>query len=410
MVKRDPPTSTINSQRAEETSIPASVKDQQQLDHQNNASTGASAAGVRAVTARLIALYFRAPAKAFFRTRVDYLAFARALNQRFQANGKWSWQMSTPGVLSHAIRIYGWGFIPSQLLPPLLANTLVGTVAYTSYLHILGNVHGPSSESTKRVFPPPPVSSTFAAGFVAGSIQSVVAAPVDALQVRFHTKDLLDGRYKNMWHYGYGKLRELGVRSIFAGWGLSLVRDSVGFGAFFATFEYIKAQSFYAFVTRYYGGLDLLSSDISYRQGRIGENDVTTIRPHYALEPSFLMLAGFSASAAQQFIQYPIGMVQNVYHTRLESVDRLLQENRLGSHAFRYYRHAYKQTFRMCSVQARRVGGWRKLLYRGFFKSTLKQIPSTSAGLVVFELIRRRYANEAEAVRIEKDGYDILLT
>lgn len=38
----------------------------------NNAATGASAAGVRALSAQLIAFYFRAPVKAFFRTRVEY--------------------------------------------------------------------------------------------------------------------------------------------------------------------------------------------------------------------------------------------------------------------------------------------------------------------------------------------------
>ena len=40
----------------------------------NNVTTGASAAGVRAFTAQAVAFYFRAPVKAFFRTRVDYLA------------------------------------------------------------------------------------------------------------------------------------------------------------------------------------------------------------------------------------------------------------------------------------------------------------------------------------------------
>jgi hypothetical protein len=38
----------------------------------NNAATGASAAGIRALSAQLVAFYFRAPIKAFFRTRVEY--------------------------------------------------------------------------------------------------------------------------------------------------------------------------------------------------------------------------------------------------------------------------------------------------------------------------------------------------
>ncbi|MCJ1319288.1 hypothetical protein MMC15_004624 [Xylographa vitiligo] len=203
------------------------------------------------------------------------------------------------------------------------------------------------------------------AGFTAGAIQSVVAAPVDALQVRFQTKDMLEGRYNNMWQYGYHKLRELGVRSIFAGWGLSLTRDSLGFGAFFATLEYVKAQSFYAIVTRYYGILDLHSSDISYSQGLIGEDDIISIRPHYALEPSFLMVAGFSASVAQQVVQYLTTMVRNIYHTRLESMDRLLAENHLRSQTFRHYGRAYKQTFKQCSLQSSPCRSVEKIVISG---------------------------------------------
>ena len=40
---------------------------------------------------------------------------------------------------------------------------------------------------------------------------------------------------------------------------------------------------------------------------------------------------------------------------------------------------------------------------------TLRQVPSTSAGLIVFEILRRKYALDEEEVRIHKDGYDILL-
>jgi hypothetical protein len=36
-----------------------------------NASTGASAATIRALSARMFAFYFRAPVKAFFRARVE---------------------------------------------------------------------------------------------------------------------------------------------------------------------------------------------------------------------------------------------------------------------------------------------------------------------------------------------------
>ena len=76
----------------------------------------------------------------------------------------------------------------------------------------------------------------------------------------------------------------------------------------------------------------------------------------------------------------------------------------------RNYAHAYKKSFQLCSVEAMQHGGWGRWAYRGFVMNTLKQIPSTSAGLVIFELVRRRYADESKAVKIEKDGYDILFT
>ena len=172
----------------------------------------------------------------------------------------------------------------------------IGAVLCTSYLQILGALYRPSAESTKRIYPPPPARDTFTAGFAAGTIQSVAAAPLDALQVRFQTCDILGRRYKHTWQYGKHKLQEIGVRGAYAGWSLSFLKDSLGFGVFFATFEYVKAQSFYAFVTRYYGGIQPHTIDESYRRGPDSAGGTKTIRPHYSIEPTFLLLAGISAT------------------------------------------------------------------------------------------------------------------
>jgi hypothetical protein len=39
----------------------------------NDVATGASAAGVRALSGQVLSFYFRAPVKAFFRNRVEYV-------------------------------------------------------------------------------------------------------------------------------------------------------------------------------------------------------------------------------------------------------------------------------------------------------------------------------------------------
>ena len=259
------------------------------------------------------------------------------------------------------------------------------------------------------MYPPPPISSTLLAGFSAGAIQSVVAAPLDALSTRFRTSEILNGRYATMWHYGGSKLKEIGPRGVFAGWSLSLIKDSFGYAAFFATFEYVKAQAYYEFIAMYYGDLKghLLSPILRPRVDETGPIDL--IKPHYAVEPFFLTLAGLSASITQQVIQHPLNLIQGIYNKSLENLDKEARITQSKSAVLSIYYSAYQKTYQQCLIQTKRAGGWRIWLYRGFLWNTLKQTPSTSLGLVIFELVRRRYGNETEAVRIEKDGYDIFL-
>ncbi|KAF2476757.1 mitochondrial carrier [Lindgomyces ingoldianus] len=375
-----------------------------------NAATGVQAAGIRAITARAVAFYFRAPVKAFFRGRIDYLGYARAINPHVQAELGWSWRMTTPALLAHAVRAEGWSFIPNQVLPPLMANTFIGAVLYTAYLQSLSSLHAPSSHHIKRSYPPPSISTTLSAGFIAGGVQSLLAAPFDALQVRFRTADILEGKYKTMWHYAGHKLHSIGVRGIFAGWTLSLVKDSFGAAVFFSTFETIKSQAYYEFITKYYGSRTrdtLLESAAHYRDDMDGR---PVIKPHYTIEPAFLLLAGISASITSQLVQHPLTELQTVHYRRLEALDYQAHDEKKPSRIMQRYYHAYEETFRQCKKLAKRAGGWRRYLYRDFFLNTIRQVPSTSAGLIVFELVRRKYAFENEEVTISKEGFEILLT
>ncbi|KAL4786674.1 mitochondrial carrier domain-containing protein [Aspergillus varians] len=387
---------------------PPPLEDTSRRNPRSNAATGASAAGVRALSAQLVAFYFRVPVKAFFRTRVDYMAFARAVYPHRSEGGRWSIHTTTPGLLIHAVRTYGWRFIPNQVMPPLLANAGVGAVLYTSYLQVLGALYEPVSQGVRRTYPPASPVHTFTAGLLAGSIQSIVAAPLDALQVRLRTNDIIEGRYQSMWQYGQHKLQQIGLRGIFAGWGLSIMRDSFGSAVFFSCFEYVKSQAYYSFLTRYY------ASQHSHKGGYLqssqsSDRGVPLIKPHYALEPCFLLAAGLVASIAQQTIQHPLNTIQNIHVARLEYLDHQATLGPSNRQMLRVYYLAYQETFKRCRRKATRAGGWARWLYRGFLGNALRQVPSTSAGLVIFELVRRKYANMADATYIRKDGYDILL-
>lgn len=284
----------------------------------------------------------------------------------------------------------------------------VGAVLYTSYLQVLGTLHEPVSQGVKRVWPPAPPSATFTAGFAAGTIQSIVAAPLDALQVRLQTSDMLEGQYRSMWHYGNHKLKQIGLRGVFAGWSLSFLRDSLGYAVFFSSFEYIKSQAYYSFITWYYGSIGADNIELLPFSGS-SDRGVPLIKPHYALEPCFLMVAGVIASVAQQVIQHPLSRIQDLHLGRLEYLDHQARLDHSRRQMLRLYYHAYQETWKRCRRKAERVGGLRRWLFRGFLSSSLRQVPSTSAGLIIFELVRRRYASLADSVHIQKDGYDILL-
>ena len=76
----------------------------------------------------------------------------------------------------------------------------------------------------------------------------------------------------------------------------------------------------------------------------------------------------------------------------------------------RAYYHAYQKTWSICKAEADTAGlSMIKWLYRGFWWNTIRQVPSTSAGLIIFELVRRKYGMGGDEVRINRDGYDILL-
>ncbi|KAH6844810.1 mitochondrial carrier domain-containing protein [Chaetomium sp. MPI-CAGE-AT-0009] len=429
----------------------------------SNAATGASAASVRALTSQAVAFYFRAPVKAFFRTRVDYLAYARALQEAQDHAGasspgssaaptrtRWAdtqrWLRSrlrstTPAVLASAVRHYGWRVVPEQILPPLVANVGVGAVLYTSYLQILGRLHPESARASKRVYPPPGPADAFAAGFLAGGIQSVVAAPLDAVQARWDgptSGRVVAGgggleRPRSMWAFSAAKLREIGVKGVFSGWGLSFLKDSMGSAVFFSVFEYTKAQGYYNFVRWFYGSLNEDTIVLLSRKrptpgdgSRVSEEEPrmpTIIRPHYAIEPAFLLLAGMGASFTQQAVLHPLSHVQAEHWERLGALDakatKLRRKATLpetppsSSSEWRMlgaYRDAYRVTWRECMAEAEAAGlGMRQWLYRGFWWNTVRQVPSTSAGLIIFELVRRKYGFGGDQVRINRDGYDILL-
>lgn len=263
---------------------------------------------------------------------------------------------------------------------------------------MLGHFHDPSAHNLRKTYPPPEFRDTLAAGLCAGSLTSVLAAPLDALQVRFRTNEMLEGRYKNMWHYSIQKIQQIGVRGMFAGWTMSFFKDASSCALFFSTFEYVKAQL-------YYRSLPLIY-DIGNRQDKW---DPTPIKPHYMLEPTFLLMAGAAATFAQQAIQYPMSRIQDIHFARLENLDHAARLEPSSRKLWQLYYNAYVETVAQARKQAFDAGGWRKWLFKDFVWSTLRQTPSTSAGLIVFEIVRRKYGVDGGGILADLGGKQFIL-
>jgi hypothetical protein len=75
------------------------------------------------------------------------------------------------------------------------------------------------------------------------------------------------------------------------------------------------------------------------------------------------MLAGVTASVAQQTVLYPLGKIRDLHYDRLEWLDQQAEKpNQAQSRGrmLRAHYHAYQQTWQQCKVQAASVGSMQR--------------------------------------------------
>ncbi|KAG7887716.1 hypothetical protein KL905_005311 [Ogataea polymorpha] len=358
----------------------------QQLSQRNTQVVSASSAGIRAVIYQITSLYMRNPAKLFRPSRFDYLTTARALLHGELASKPWSLRThSGIALLYQSIKKEGWNFIPRQVLPPIVANSAIGVILYSTYLTLLQRFN---KRNMNSIDDPSPVD-TFKAGFVAGAAASLAASPLDALYARSNYSELVSGKQKSMWEYALYKLKQIGLVGIFAGFSLNFIKESLGFAFYFSVFELVKNQGYHktkAAIQWYQYWRSKLFHD--------EENQEKNSRFFKALNLTFILLAGASAATTLLAIQYPLNKIQKVHLTRLESLDLYNEAHQLDRRRFfKLYYNSYIETFDIILQR------WRKshlslfgFCYRGFFRSSFTSIPATSIGLFVFEISRQHFS------------------
>lgn len=322
---------------------------------------GFASGGARAISAQFLSFYTRVPVKLFRPARVDYTRFLRSLTLNAELSKlPWNfWTHSNPALLVRAVRSYGWSVVPDKLLPPVIANSLVGAVLYTAYLGSLNVMEFMNGNNL------PTIKQSFLAGGLAGGIQAIVATPLDAVATRFDA-DILR-KENSLWSYGYDLLRTIGPRAALGGVFLNTLKESSSFALFFAVFEGIKGP-FY----REYGAKNLY--------------------------PVFVLAAGCFSAASLQIVNYPLSKIQKVHTLGLQAIDQQMKPQKPGMFSkivhpgWQAYAFAYEKTFRRLKqlVEREAGGSWRQWLWSGGLRYTLYSMPSASIGLFVFEVLRQR--------------------
>lgn len=379
----------------------------------SNQAVSVFAAGMRAFIYQLQSFYLRTPVKLFRPSRFDYLAYVRAVADkhdnilgkpyRFRTH-------SSLAMLVNVLRKEGWKFIPEQVLPPLIANSATGIILYATYLTMLDHyTKARGNKPTHFNWYAP--FDTWRAGFVAGGMQSLVAAPIDAIYTRLSVSEMLEGNHQNLWRFGISKLKDIGLVGVFAGYGFSLIKESFGFAFYFSTFETVKTQGYnitYQLIKVYRNSEDLIRHKLQkwfkWDEDQVDEKMERLERYRLAklLKSTFVLLAGASAAFSLLAVQYPITKVQKIHFSRLEALDFYNASARKDKPLFKVYYNSYIDTFNQILRMKRRAKiTWFEAAYSGFVRNALTTIPATSVALLVFEITRTRLADNF-------DDYEVL--
>ncbi|KAJ3178398.1 hypothetical protein HDU85_005196 [Gaertneriomyces sp. JEL0708] len=179
-------------------------------------------------------------------------------------------------------------------------------------------------------------------GALSGAVISFVNCPVEGVKVVMQTQTqtgMGGARYRGVVHCATEMYRVSGVRSLYRGFGITVVRDVPSFAAYFGTYEYLK---------RY------LSSS-------------TTLDPTMAL-----VVAGGCAGIAAWIPCYP----QDVVKSRIQSQP-------LPTHASS---PVAELGMRRVVQEVWKLKGWRGF-WTGFGMAVMRAFPANAATFVCYEMV-----------------------
>ncbi|KAJ2547576.1 hypothetical protein EV175_005165 [Coemansia sp. RSA 1933] len=355
-------------------------------------------------------------------------------------------------MISNAVKQRGWTFVPRYVVQPMVANWAVGFALFTTYTATLPAEYAQASSqysisSRNELSWHPPVF----AGAFAGLAQSIVATPLDSLRVRFEVEDMVNGRYHSWWGFAKSQASDAGIKGLYRGLKLTMIKDILGYAAFFGIFEKIKNETIdlyrdivhvaCAVEVKAHSEQQHRSPDIScFTRARVSElrallgqepdliasqswiarNPViitpVLLLPPVLAKPACILFSGAIAALAYQAIDYPLEQFRAMLYAEVASGE--VMHETVSRHF--PYTNATSSSKSPSGIWPRAVTKtasyrvvWKSLvdtalrehprsvqstfyrnalavryLYRGWFGVALRSIPAASVGLVFYELLK----------------------
>ncbi|KAH7341886.1 mitochondrial carrier domain-containing protein [Rhizoctonia solani] len=289
-------------------------------------------AALARTAARGAGLYFSRPMRLFRPTKISGWTTLRHVAA---SEGR----SLSPAFIANLIRTQGALVIPRHFIPPLLVNTCLGTILFTTYTHVYDAVH-------REDFCQSSTAASAIAGAAAGAIQSIAGAPAE--NVRLYLEGDVTGKQTSAqgWRQAWKEvfvdssrseriedrkslrqearatrqwMREVAGMSMsrgWEGWRWNCAKDTLGFALFFATFD----------VSRH------VATHVSHVLAPTGIEDRNSWKPfpgiHRVAQSLVLVGGGVIGGIGHELIARPFDTARRIIyihntHIRVESAKQL---------------------------------------------------------------------------------------
>ncbi|OMH79629.1 hypothetical protein AX774_g693 [Zancudomyces culisetae] len=248
----------------------------------------------------------------------------------------------------------------------------------------------------------------FAAGGIAGGVQSLVATPLDNISLRFQANDMINGKHSSYLGFVKTEFKASNIHELYKCFRLTFVKDTLGFSVFFGFYGLMLRK------TREIMESNVRIQDFVYNKLSIDgdvvarkEIDIFSMKnlPGFIIQSGCTLISGATCALMYQIADYPLDQFRSKVLVNQLSDSWVLSGKYRNSRFLKKkkikilsspYMYTWKQ---ICSEVLAKTPNEKanstvttlralRSLYSGWLVVALRAVPATSLGLVVYEFVK----------------------